>query len=59
VVCGKGIVVAHSALTSRQREVQVLTGLIDKVSGKGQSIVLVGDPGIGRWLHHTGLRRQV
>jgi hypothetical protein len=49
----------HTALTSRQREVQVLTGLIDKVSRKGQSIVLVGDPGIGRWPHHTGLRRQV
>jgi hypothetical protein len=41
--------VAQTALISPQREVQVLTRLIDGEVGEGQSIVLVGDPGIGRW----------
>src|SRR6516165_582772 len=37
-----------SVLIGRQREVQVLTDLLGNASAAGRSVVLIGDPGIGK-----------
>src|SRR6516225_12263263 len=37
-----------SAFIGRQREVQILTDLLGNASASGRSVVLIGDPGIGK-----------
>src|SRR5262249_11920150 len=37
-----------SALVGRQREVEILTALLGNASAAGRSLVLIGDPGIGK-----------
>jgi ABC-type transport system involved in cytochrome c biogenesis ATPase subunit len=39
---------AAQGLIGRDQELEVLTGLIDQVTGSGAAIVVLGDPGIGK-----------